>query len=336
MSHVEIKGLAKSFGGTSVFRDIDLTIERGQICVLLGPSGCGKTTLLRAVAGLATPDSGTIRIAGKDVSRMAPKDRGVGMVFQHYALFPNMTVEGNLAFGLEQQRLSASLIKSRVDAMISLMELGPRAKARPAQLSGGQRQRVALARALVLEPGLLLLDEPMSALDAQIRKRLREDLRSLQRKLNFTAMFVTHDQEEAMVIGDKIAIMHQGRFAQVGAPFDVHNNPRSRIVASFLGDLNVLEPAAIQRIFGVASQQAWAIHPGSLTVSDRGPSEERLSLTATITDSRVLGPVIRYSLEASGHRLTMDQLNLPGQTPFGCGLHVKIALAKTAIRPLAD
>ena len=179
MSYVEIHGLSKRFGSTPVFEGIDLAVEHGSICVLVGPSGCGKTTLLRAVAGLARQDRGTIVIDGKDVSALEPNHRGVGMVFQHYALFPNMTVEENLAFGLEQQRLPTAEIARKVSGMIELMELGPRARARPQTLSGGQKQRVALARALVLEPKLLLLDEPLSALDAQIRKRLRDELKRL-------------------------------------------------------------------------------------------------------------------------------------------------------------
>lgn len=180
MSYVEIRSLSKSFDVTPVFTDIDLDVAQGQICVLVGPSGCGKTTLLRAIAGLATPDGGSICIDGRDVTGVEAKNRGVGMVFQHYALFPNMTVEQNLAFGLQQKKMSAGEISQKVSAMIGLMGLESRAGARPAALSGGQRQRVALARALVLEPKLLLLDEPLSALDAQIRKRLRDELKKLQ------------------------------------------------------------------------------------------------------------------------------------------------------------
>ena len=252
MSYVEIRKLTKRFDGTMVFEDIDLDVEQGRICVLVGPSGCGKTTLLRAVAGLTRPDSGHIMIDGRDVTHVEAKHRGVGMVFQHYALFPNMTVEQNLAFGLEQKKLARPEIAKKVAAVIELMGLGPRAKAKPAALSGGQKQRVALARALVLEPKLLLLDEPLSALDAQIRKRLRDELKRLQQDVGFTAIFVTHDQEEAMMLGDQVAIMQQGRFAQIGAPAEIYNRPASLAVANFIGDFNILEPKAVERLFALA------------------------------------------------------------------------------------
>jgi len=182
MSFVQLRGFAKAFGPTQVFTGVELDVAQGEMCILLGPSGCGKTTLLRAVVGLVQPDRGRLVIAGQDVTNLPPEARGIAMTFQHYALFPNMTVRQNLAFGLQQKRLPRAQVTAKVDAALALMELVPRADARPAQLSGGQKQRVALARALVLEPRLLLLDEPLSALDAQIRKRLRDELKRLQRE----------------------------------------------------------------------------------------------------------------------------------------------------------
>jgi len=208
---MRISGFAKAYGATQVFARVELDVAEGEMCILLGPSGCGKTTLLRAVAGLVQPDAGTLVIAGQDVTRLPPQARGIAMTFQGYALFPNMTVRQNLAFGLQQQRLSAAQVAAKVDAALALMELEPRADARPAQLSGWQKQRVALARALVLEPRLLLLDEPLSALDAQICKRLRDELKRLQRDTGFTAIMVTHDQEEALMLGDQVAVMNAGR-----------------------------------------------------------------------------------------------------------------------------
>src|SRR3954454_22575685 len=243
MSFVVATRLAKSSDKTPVSTDIDLTIARGEMCVLVGPSGCGKTTLLRAVAGLTAPDRGRIEIDGVDVTDIPSQRRGVGMVFQHYALFPNLTVEQNLAFGLEHQKRSGVEIKRMVAEMIALVGLEDRAKARPQALSGGQKQRVALARALVTEPKLILFDEPMSALDAEIRKRLRIELKRLQKRLGFTGPFVTPDQEEALVIGDRIAVMREGRFEQTGTPIEIYNKPASRAVARFIGDFNVLEPA---------------------------------------------------------------------------------------------
>ena len=264
MSYVEIRGLSKRFGETTVFEDIDLDVDEGKICVLVGPSGCGKTTLLRAVAGLATSDKGAISIDGRDVTAVEAKHRGVGMVFQHYALFPNMTVEQNLAFGLQQKKLPKAEIADRVAAIIKVMGLEPRAKARPAELSGGQRQRVALARALVLQPKLLLLDEPLSALDAQIRKRLRDELKRLQQEFGFTAIFVTHDQEEAMMLGDVVAIMQSGQFSQIGPPAEIYNRPASLAVAEFIGDFNIFEPSFVKNIFNRLTKFPWAIRPEAI------------------------------------------------------------------------
>ncbi len=205
MSYVEIRGLSKRFGETAVFENIDLDVDEGKICVLVGPSGCGKTTLLRAVAGLATSDKGAISIDGRDVTAVEAKHRGVGMVFQHYALFPNMTVEQNLAFGLQQKKLPKADIADKVAAIIKVMGLEQRAKARPAELSGGQRQRVALARALVLQPKLLLLDEPLSALDAQIRKRLRDELKRLQQEFARA-----QQQQAAFDLTDDLVLLVRG------------------------------------------------------------------------------------------------------------------------------
>ena len=337
MSYVAIRGLAKSFDTSPVFDGIDLDIARGDMCVLVGPSGCGKTTLLRAIAGLVTPDRGTIAIDGADVTGRTARERGVGMVFQHYALFPNMTVEENLAFGLEQMRLARAEVRRRVDAMIELMSLGPRAKARPAALSGGQKQRVALARALVLEPKLMLLDEPMSALDAQIRKRLREELKRLQRDVGFTAVFVTHDQEEALILGDRIAVMQGGRLVQFGTPLEIYNRPRSRSVATFIGDFNVIEPGEAEAAFGRRPGGAWAIHPEAIEFA--GPAAapgDGLAAAARIDDRQVRGPVVRYSLSVGALRLKMDVLNKPSLRHAELGTTAPIRIAAADIRELAD
>ena len=319
MSFVSLRGLEKRFGSTIVFSGIDLDIERGEMCVLVGPSGCGKTTLLRAVAGLTSQDRGSISIAGRDVSNTAAQHRGVGMVFQNYALFPNMNVEQNLSFGLEHQRLPAAEVKSRVAAMVELMGLGPRSKARPSALSGGQRQRVALARALVMRPQLLLLDEPMSALDAKMRKRLREELKRLQAEIAFTAIFVTHDQEEALVLGDRIAVMHEGRFSQVGTASDIYNRPASRAVAEFIGEFNVLSPHEIDDVFQRTSKSTWAIHPESIVLHCdlASSSENRISGQATVvargcSDDRAVRPA------GGSVQLKADQLNKqPGSMKSG-------------------
>ena len=307
MSFVQLRGFAKAYGATPVFTGVDLDVARGEMCILLGPSGCGKTTLLRAVAGLVRPDQGRLSIAGQDVTHLAPQSRGIAMTFQHYALFPNMTVRQNLAFGLQQQRLPRAQVMAKVDAALALMELVPRADARPAQLSGGQRQRVALARALVLEPRLLLLDEPLSALDAQIRKRLRDELKRLQRETGFTAILVTHDQEEALVLGDQVAVMNAGRIVQAASAREVYDRPATRFIAGFIGDFNLLEPDAVLRIFGARTARAWAIHPEAIDVL---PTQaDGLTAQATVIDARIHGAVLRYLVSAAGIELKVDALN---------------------------
>lgn len=239
---IEINQINKSFGRTRVLNDISLDIPSGQMVALLGPSGSGKTTLLRIIAGLEHQNSGQIRFHEKDVSRVHARDRQVGFVFQHYALFRHMTVFDNIAFGLtvlpRRERPSAAAIKQKVTQLLEMVQLAHLANRYPAQLSGGQKQRVALARALAVEPQILLLDEPFGALDAQVRKELRRWLRQLHEELKFTSVFVTHDQEEAMEVADRVVVMSQGNIEQVGTPDDVWREPASRFVLEFLGEVN--------------------------------------------------------------------------------------------------
>lgn len=239
---IEIKQINKSFGRTSVLNDISLDIPSGQMVALLGPSGSGKTTLLRIIAGLEHQNSGQIRFHNKDVSALHARDRQVGFVFQHYALFRHMTVFDNIAFGLtvlpRRERPSSAEIKQRVTRLLEMVQLAHLANRFPAQLSGGQKQRVALARALAVEPQILLLDEPFGALDAQVRKELRRWLRQLHEELKFTSVFVTHDQEEAMEVADRVVVMSQGNIEQVGTPDEVWRDPATRFVLEFLGEVN--------------------------------------------------------------------------------------------------
>ena len=240
MKFLEIQDLRKSYGANQVVKQFDIAVDRGEFVSFLGPSGCGKTTNLRMIAGFETPTTGTIRINGREVTHLSPNQRDIGMVFQSYALFPNMTVAQNVAFGLKVARKPAAEIKARTVEMLDLIRLPHLADRFPYQLSGGQQQRVALARAIATKPQLLLLDEPLSALDAKIRVSLREEIRSLQRKLGITTIFVTHDQEEALSMSDRIVVMSEGRIEQLGTPFEIYNHPQTRFVASFVGTLNVL------------------------------------------------------------------------------------------------
>jgi len=334
MSFVEIRDLSKSFAATSVFAEISMEIEQGEVCVLVGPSGCGKTTLLRVIAGLAQPDMGRISIAGRDVLGLAPHQRGIAMVFQNYALFPNMTVAQNISFALEQQGKRGVDLALRVAAMIDLMELGPRADARPSALSGGQKQRVALARALALEPQLLLLDEPLSALDAQIRKRLQVEFKRLQARIGFTAVFVTHDQEEALILGDRIAVMQSGRIVQSGAPHEVYGAPANRAVAGFIGNINILEPQTVWQVFGQVTQDAWALHPETISLSAT-PNTAQIMAQGQITDRLLLGSTVRYTVLVQGVWLSVDVLSRPSLPPLPMGTKVYLEVDAVDIRLLS-
>ncbi len=338
MSFVAVRGFAKSYGATRVFADVDLDVAEGSMCILLGPSGCGKTTLLRSIAGLVQPDAGRVSIGGQDVTALPAERRGVAMTFQNYALFPNMTVRQNLAFGLQQQRLPRRAIADKVEGALAMMELGPRADAKPHALSGGQKQRVALARALVLEPRLLLLDEPLSALDAQIRKRLRDELKRLQRDTGFTGILVTHDQEEALILGDQVAVMSAGRIVQAATAREVYDRPATRFVAGFIGDFNLLEPEAVQRVFGAVTPDAWAIHPEAIDLlpGDAEVASGGLRTAATVLDVRVGGPVLRYLVQAHGIELKVDVLNRATVPVVPAGGVVTLRLDPNQVRPLAD
>jgi iron(III) transport system ATP-binding protein len=237
---LRLEGIRKSFGSFQALRDIQLTVGKGEFVCFLGPSGCGKTTLLRIIAGLETQSAGAIFQSGRDISRLPPAERDYGIVFQSYALFPNLSVADNVAYGLVNRKQPRGQIAQRVDELLKLVGLPGSGGKFPAQLSGGQQQRIALARALATAPGLLLLDEPLSALDALERVRLRQEIRSLQRKLGVTTVMVTHDQEEALSLADRIVVMNQGVIEQVGTPMQVYRDPASPFVADFVGKINVL------------------------------------------------------------------------------------------------
>jgi len=248
---VSLRGVSKSFGTVAAVRDVSLEVAPGEFLTLLGPSGCGKTTLLRMIAGLETPESGRILLSERDVTDTPPHRRPVNTVFQHYALFPHRTVAGNVAFGLEMAGRARADIAPRVERALEMVRLSGMGSRRVDQLSGGQRQRVALARAVVLEPEVLLLDEPMSALDRKLREEMRAEVKSLHRRLRTTFVFVTHDQEEALALSDRVVVMNDGVIEQMGSPAEIYDVPRTRFVAEFLAVRNIL-PAEVQSVDGAA------------------------------------------------------------------------------------
>lgn len=241
MPALRLVNLTKRFGQTVAVHDLSLTIEDGEILTLLGPSGCGKTTTLRCIAGFLMPDSGEVYLDNRPITTLPPERRDIGFVFQNYALWPHMTVYQNLAFGLELRRVPREEIDQHVQEALALVRLSGFQDRYPRQLSGGQQQRVALARALVIQPNVLLLDEPLSNLDAQLREEMRFEVRELQRKLGITSVYVTHDQAEALVLSDRIAVMHEGEVVQVGTPEEIYNQPRNRFVAGFVGLTSFIE-----------------------------------------------------------------------------------------------
>jgi putative spermidine/putrescine transport system ATP-binding protein len=322
-------GIRKIYGEEAVVKDFNLTVERGELVTFLGPSGCGKTTTLRMIAGFETPTEGMIRIDSRDVTHLTARRRAIGMVFQAYALFPNMTVERNIAFGLRVAGRPAAEITARVDEMLALIKLPGLAGRFPHQLSGGQQQRVSLARALAPRPQILLLDEPLSALDARIRVGLREDIRALQRKLRITTIFVTHDQEEALSISDRIVVMNEGAIEQIGSPGDIYNRPRTRFVASFVGTLNTLEGVVVDPAEGaIRVGQTVLRAPGAIEGSKAGetralalrPETLRLgppagganALTGVIEDMTFLGAIVRLRVRADQRVLLVDAFNSNG------------------------
>ena len=317
---IEIRNVNKQFGDFHALRDVSLDIASGELIALLGPSGCGKTTLLRIIAGLESADSGTILFSGEDTTEVHVRDRHVGFVFQHYALFRHMTVFENVAFGLRvkprAQRPSDAQIKEKVHALLSLVQLDWLHDRYPAQLSGGQRQRIALARALAVEPKVLLLDEPFGALDAKVRKELRRWLRRLHDELHVTSIFVTHDQEEALEVADRVVLMNGGRVEQEGSPQQVWDHPASPFVYGFLGDVNLFHGRADQgqvQFEGVSlaapdhaaaiDQAAFAyVRPHDLDVQPYFPDAVGAShggILATLERAIVVGPTARLELAAT-------------------------------------
>jgi iron(III) transport system ATP-binding protein len=329
---VEIEQVSFGYGATRVLEDVSLSIRKGEFFAFLGPSGSGKTTLLRLIAGFGTPDSGRIRIGGRDATREPPWARNVGLVFQSYALWPHMTVAQNVAFGLERRRVPRAERERRVRAALDLVGLAHLMERRPAQLSGGQQQRVAIARTLAIEPEVLLLDEPLSNLDAGLRAGVRAELVELQRRLGLTTILVTHDQEEANAAADRIAVLNEGRVLQVGAPAELYDHPATRFVAGFLGTANLIEGEVGADGFraGGLTLPVGAAAPGRATLALRPQAitllREGGAVPARVVRSEFLGGLVRYTLEAGqGLRLAVEEPHLRGLDPLPPGAPVGLA-----------
>ena len=328
MSHLTLTHVWKRFGDFAAVRDFNLDVEKGEFVSFLGPSGCGKTTTLRMIAGFELPTEGRVMINGQDISNKPPSQRNVGMVFQAYALFPNMTVAQNIGFGLGIRKEPKEAIKKRVSEMLAIIHLEKKGDNYPYQLSGGQQQRVALARALAIRPEVLLLDEPLSALDAKIRVSLRAEIRAIQRELGITAIYVTHDQEEALSISDRIVVMSEGEMDQVGTPFEIYNFPKTVFVANFVGTLNTASAEVVDPAKGIVSMDGVKFTAAQGTASrNKGDKvkiairPERFGFAAEQTKANVvdctienitfLGSVVRIQVMIGKTKFNMDTFNNP-------------------------
>ncbi|MBO9680855.1 MAG: ABC transporter ATP-binding protein [Acidovorax sp.] len=354
---LECRHISLSYGATPVLRDVNLRIEPGEFFALLGPSGSGKSTLLRLIAGFNRHQSGELLVDGQDISTVPPHARNVGMVFQNYALWPHMTVWDNVAFGLVERRETRDAIRSKVGAVLELVGLADYAQRRPAQLSGGQQQRVALARTVVIEPKLLLLDEPLSNLDKQLRVQMREELKNLQRKLGLTTIFVTHDQEEAMTTADRMAVLDKGILQQVGSAAGLYDFPQNRFVAGFVGTANLLEGQVtavggetlnfhVQGLGNITlprppeppvpgpSAIAFRPHQVSIRVRDEHGDASRVWLDGRVESAEFLGEFSRYRVRVGEVAMVADQPHYAGLAMFEPGAQVRLGIEPTQLRYL--
>jgi iron(III) transport system ATP-binding protein len=354
---VECIDIGLAYGANQVLKGINLRIEPGEFFALLGPSGSGKSTLLRLIAGFNQHNRGRLLVDGQDITGVPPHARNIGMVFQNYALWPHMSVHDNVAFGLVERRVAKQEIARRVAEALALVGLGDYAQRRPNQLSGGQQQRVALARTIVIEPQVLLLDEPLSNLDKNLRVQMRQELLSLQRKLGITTIFVTHDQEEAMTTADRMAVLDQGVLQQVGSPTELFDRPANAFVAGFVGTANLL-PARVLRtgseatafaVDGVGElqlSQAGSLAAGARAMLSFRPHETQLVapeaagdphwwwLDGVIESSEFLGEFTRYRVRAGQTSLTADQHHRAGQSPLAPGRAVRLGIEPSQVRCL--
>ena len=335
MSHILLEGVVKSYGSARILDNCTLSVARGEVMTLLGPSGCGKTTLLRTLAGFVTPEKGRIVVGGTEISHLAPNHRSVGYVFQNYALFPHLTVAQNVAYGLKVRRRPASEITKRVGDALELVALEGLGERYPAQLSGGQQQRVAIARVLVLEPEVLLLDEPFNALDAKLRLTMQVELRKLIDRVGITSIFVTHDQSEAMMLSDKVAVMRAGQIEQVATPLDIYDQPVNDYVAGFIGRANVLAVEVRGGIVTAAAQVTTTRGDGPARLIVR-PENLAFSDVATPWSGEVFfasaqGPTIEYEIDTGQTQpLRLVVQRKAGQYPLATGTTVNVGIVDPA------
>lgn len=312
MSYIQFEKIRKSFGSNEVLKEITLSVEKGQLVTLLGPSGCGKSTLLRCLAGLEDVTAGKIFLDGEDITHKSPKERQIGMVFQQYSLFPNLNVYENIAFGLKMKKTSREIIDERVKEMIRMVDLEGKERQYPHQLSGGQQQRVALARSIATKPRVLLLDEPLSAIDAKLRRELQARIREINRTLGITTVFVTHDQDEAMILSDVIHLFHDGRIEQSGNPTELYTSPKTRFAAGFIGSYNILSGPDFGKITGIeySAKRSVAIRPETFSVSTQAIADaSNRYVFEAIVDSHIShGNVLRYSMRSNGVSFHVDVL----------------------------
>ena len=342
---LSIRGLSKSYGDLQAVSDFDLEVPKGELVAFLGPSGCGKTTSLRMIAGLVPATSGRILVGGQDLTHVPTHRRDMGLVFQNYALFPHMSVARNIAFGLEMRKVGREEIARRVGEAIALVHLAGKEAQHPGQLSGGQQQRVALARALVVRPSILLLDEPLSNLDAKLRDEMRNEIRDIQRRLGITAIFVTHDQGEALTMCDKVVVMNQGRLEQFGTPIDLYERPRTAFVASFVGRSNRLRAVARNGEAEFAGERIAvpagldgpvdlmirphriALSPASAEapVGGRGRVEGRYEVVGVVARSIFAGDMLQYDIEVDGQIVSVELGTQGGETVLEPGAWVRLS-----------